>query len=453
MNPGITVALLVALFVAMSVYGSLTRSPRQQTRKAFTELRLDARIVRVAETGNVLTIEAGPSTVEWEQHADKLAAALNRNQPSIETRDDSSVILRFLPKGPRPEMDALTAWENQPPDAAPNLRAVPIAMDAYGRPYRMSILGTHILVIGATGAGKGSVIWSIVNQLAPAVRDGTVELWGIDPKGGVELGFGEGLFTRLIYNTGDTWEQDLADLLADANQALTERLNVMRGVTRLHEPSKRAPLVVLIIDEFLTLTLGVSDPALKKRIDTDLIKFLSQARAAGMTVVACAQLAQKDALSDKMRDLFPTRVGLRMTDPIQVDMAMGPAARKAGADAHLIPMKKPGVAYVLGETGKPRLVRFPWTPDKQITETAAKYGRGLRLGLPSAAAPVTAHMPAVQAVDVDPEPERPEGKSERVRRLLAEHPDWTQKAIGDAAGASDRYVRMVRDELRAEAGA
>jgi DNA segregation ATPase FtsK/SpoIIIE, S-DNA-T family len=30
--------------------------------------------------------------------------------------------------------------------------------------------------------GKSALIWSIIYQLAPAIADGTVQLWGIDPK-------------------------------------------------------------------------------------------------------------------------------------------------------------------------------------------------------------------------------------------------------------------------------
>ena len=49
--------------------------------------------------------------------------------------------------------------------------------------------GTHVLVAGATGAGKGSIIWSTIRGLLPAVRAGLVEIWALDPKL-MELSFG-----------------------------------------------------------------------------------------------------------------------------------------------------------------------------------------------------------------------------------------------------------------------
>ena len=40
---------------------------------------------------------------------------------------------------------------------------------------------------GATGSGKGSVIWSIIGGLVDKIAAGLVELWVVDPNGGMEL--------------------------------------------------------------------------------------------------------------------------------------------------------------------------------------------------------------------------------------------------------------------------
>src|SRR4030095_14488151 len=46
-----------------------------------------------------------------------------------------------------------------------------------GRRWTLPARGTHVLVAGATGAGKGSVLWSVIRGLGPWVRAGLVELW------------------------------------------------------------------------------------------------------------------------------------------------------------------------------------------------------------------------------------------------------------------------------------
>mgnify|MGYP001489417824 CR=1 FL=1 len=62
------------------------------------------------------------------------------------------------------------------------LRGVPLGMGDDGKRWRFRVEGTHALVAGATGAGKGSVLWSLVHGLSPAIREGWVQVWAIDPK-------------------------------------------------------------------------------------------------------------------------------------------------------------------------------------------------------------------------------------------------------------------------------
>ena len=84
--------------------------------------------------------------------------------------------------------------------------------------YRLPLLGNHVLLPGAQGSGKSALIWSIINQLAPAIADGTVELWGIDPKA-MELAAGEPLFARMAYKN----PADYADTLEDAVMVMQDR--------------------------------------------------------------------------------------------------------------------------------------------------------------------------------------------------------------------------------------
>ena len=116
-----------------------------------------------------------------------------------------------------------------------NLDGLPIAICEDGTIYRLPLRGNHVLVSGATGSGKGSVLWSVITQLAPAIRRGMVELWALDPKGGMELAFGETLFARFEHRT----EGDFATALEDAVKVMQRRQQLLRGKTRLHEPSHR----------------------------------------------------------------------------------------------------------------------------------------------------------------------------------------------------------------------
>ena len=88
------------------------------------------------------------------------------------------------------------------PADPPALTGLPVALGEDGQVHRVRLLGAHLLVVGATGAGKGSVLWSLITALAAGIRDGLVQVWAIDPKGGMELAAGGPLFARFVY--GDT---------------------------------------------------------------------------------------------------------------------------------------------------------------------------------------------------------------------------------------------------------
>jgi S-DNA-T family DNA segregation ATPase FtsK/SpoIIIE len=114
-------------------------------------------------------------------------------------------------------------------------------------------------------------------------------LWVIDPKGGVELATGRHWYSRFVYGDAKSdvsYEASLAALLEEAVQVMRERLDRMRGITRLHQPSTFEPLIVLIIDEIAALTGWITDRTMKRRIESALGLILSQGRAAGVVVGA-----------------------------------------------------------------------------------------------------------------------------------------------------------------------
>jgi S-DNA-T family DNA segregation ATPase FtsK/SpoIIIE len=176
-----------------------------------------------------------------------------------------------------------------PPDTCDelDLTALPVAVGEDGLVHRVRLLGAHLLVVGATGSGKGSVIWSLVSALAPGIRDGLVQVWAVDPKGGMELAPGAAMFTRFIYGDPDDdtlYELDFAHVLEDAVFVMRRRQATLRGHTRLHTPMVAEPLIVVVIDELASLTAYVIDRDAKKRITAALSLLLSQGRAVGVSV-------------------------------------------------------------------------------------------------------------------------------------------------------------------------
>jgi S-DNA-T family DNA segregation ATPase FtsK/SpoIIIE len=296
--------------------------------------------VRVGYAVDEVTVEMpyGQSLTDWERRTDALCQAFGAIE--VRPRDGKGrrvLVIEVVHEDTLAEPVPLELAER---DRAVDLEAVPVGVTESGDPWRLRVLGDHTLVAGATGSGKGSVIWSVIAGLGPAISQGLAELWVVDPKGGMELALGSRLFAR--FAPGGAGEALV--LLREAAALLAERATRLRGVTRSHVPTPAEPLVVVVVDEIGTLTAYCPDRRIRTEIEQLLALVLSQGRAVGVSVVAAVQDPSKEVLP--LRQLFSVRVALRLTEASQVTMVLGEGAREQGAACDAIPVGLPGVGYV-----------------------------------------------------------------------------------------------------------
>lgn len=294
-----------------------------------------------------------------------------------------------------------------------NLAGIPIGRHEDGSPWCFSLWQTHVLIAGATGAGKGSILWSLLHGLSPAINAGWVQVWAIDPKGGMELRPGARLFSRFEDGTPET----MCDLLEDLVAVMDARAKSLaaQGI-RKHQPSPDSPHVLAVIDELATLT-AFAERCVVRRIEQALGLLLTKGRAVGITVLAAVQDPGKDVVG--WRDLFPTRVAMRLDNPIQVDMVLGEGARDLGATADHINEHTPGVAFVRVEgTRAIRRVRAAYLADDDITALASRVTASPALTAPRPA-PVPASsldVPVRARAEEPTAPEAPEPPHAEVQR-------------------------------------
>ena len=288
--------------------------------------------------------------------------------------------------------ETVAAFETEP---EPDLERLRIGRRQDGTPWTHRIVGSHLLVAGATGSGKGSVVWSLVRAMGPAIRSRSVEVWAIDPKGGMELTPGAGLFTRFAYADASS----MVELLEDAVALMRERAERLRCAgLRSHTPSTADPLVVVVVDEMAALTAYCGDRELKRRAESALQLLLSQGRAPGVVVVAAVQDPGKDVVG--FRDLFPSRVALRLLEDVQVDMVLGRSARQRGAECDRIPASKPGVGYVVMEgVREPVRVRASYVSDEDLEQMVKDFAPGSDGASRSQPSPSTTGDRSLHAVD------------------------------------------------------
>jgi S-DNA-T family DNA segregation ATPase FtsK/SpoIIIE len=305
----------------------------------------------------------GQVPADWEGGVEGIGHALGARDARVRVIGPGRIILELAFGDPLAAIVPAV-----PVDTRVDLWALPIGMAEDGRRWNVRLAGSHVLVAGATGAGKGSVLASLMRATAPAVSAGLVQLHGIDPKGGMEFLPSRALFTRLAVDDF----AGMADLLDHAVVVMQARARRLAGRTRKHEPTTDEPLIVVLIDELATLIAYLPDRKLSQRITQALALLLTKGRAVGVVVVAALQDPRKEVVP--FRNLFPTRIALRLDDASHVDMVLGDGARDQGARCDLIPASQPGLAYVR-EDGRrePTRVRAAWVSDAELAEAARTY--------------------------------------------------------------------------------
>jgi S-DNA-T family DNA segregation ATPase FtsK/SpoIIIE len=311
----------------------------------------------------------GQCTEDYERAAPELAHSFGAGSCRVREDRPGRVWLEFTTADPlRETVPALPVPESV------DLEAVAIGRQENGEPWKVGVLGTHMLVAGMTGSGKGSVLWSLLRGLGPEIRDGRVAVWAIDPKGGMELGPGRALYTRFAVPTLDEHPYEMiAVLLEDVVKVMQRRSQGLADVLiRTHVPTVEEPLILVVIDEIANLTAYLTDRKVKDRINQALGLLLTQGRAVGVCVVAALQDPRREVLA--LRNLFPARVGLRLDGPVEVDMVLGDGAREQGARCDRIPASLPGVGYVrLDDVREPTRVRAGYVTDEDIAQMTVDY--------------------------------------------------------------------------------
>ena len=308
---------------------------------------------------------SGQSPADVARHAEALAHGFGAMLCRVRTDRSGRVVLEFVRR------DALAAVIAAVPiPADPDLKALPVGRREDGLPWLVRLHGTHVLVAGATGAGKASLLWGLVRAMFPLMQAGLVRVLAADPKL-MELAYGRVIFERYRHYAADP--ASIAAMLDMAVADMQDRAARFAGRQRDHIPTVADPFTVVLVDEVAFLTAYQPDRKLKERIMLALATLTTQGRALGYCVVAALQDPRKDVLT--IRNLFPDRIAMRLDEPEQVDMVLGDGARDRGAACELIspdPATGAGVAFVrLEGDPDPMRVRAGWICDTDIRALAA----------------------------------------------------------------------------------
>jgi S-DNA-T family DNA segregation ATPase FtsK/SpoIIIE len=260
-----------------------------------------------------------------------------------------------------PHADAIP-W----PGPSTNTITEPIDLGPFedAAPCRVLFLRRHVLLGGATGAGKSSGLNVLMGNVA-ACRD--VVIWAIDLKKGMELGPWAPCIDRLA-----TTPDEARRLLADAVKVLEARAALLaeRG-QRVWQPTPDMPALIIIIDEYAELSDDAPDAI--KHADS----IARRGRAVAVNLVAATQRPTQKAMGQgAVRSQMDVRISFRVRERKDVDLILGQGMLAAGWDAHKL--NAPGKFLVAAaEHDTPKRARAYLITD-QVVEAAANYYAELR---------------------------------------------------------------------------
>lgn len=245
--------------------------------------------------------------------------------------------------------------------------AVGLGVDISGRARMLNLSELpHVLIAGATGAGKSSCINSIVSSLLMRTTPDDVRLIMVDPKR-VELGQYNGvphLLTRVITNPKKAaealkWavaEMDRRyDLLADAKVRDIDgyRLKMDAGLLP-PEGFDRFPYLVVIVDELNDLMMVAG-----REVEEAIVRIAQMARAVGIHLVIATQRPSVDVITGVIKANIPSRLAFSVAS--QTDSRV--IIDGAGAD------KLIGMGDMLVATAaEPRPTRYQgaWVSEEEV---------------------------------------------------------------------------------------
>lgn len=303
------------------------------------EFKLEAKIINILKGPVVDTFElelgSGVKVSKVTGLSDDISLALNGAPIRIvyPMRGKSTIGIE-VPRNPREIIYLDEVLKSKAFNSSNHRLPVAMGKDAFGDVSVVDLAAMpHMLVAGATGAGKSVFINTLLVSLIIKLTPRDLKLILIDPKQ-LELASYQELPHLMLPVITSAKEATIA--LLWAVQEMERRYSILKdmGVKNIEGFNKKLktcdketlykinkyyedssdegyelPYLVVVIDEFADLILTKSG----KEIEDNVNRLAAKARAAGIHLVLATQRPSTDVVTGVVKANFPTRVAFRVT--------------------------------------------------------------------------------------------------------------------------------------------
>ena len=309
---------------------------------------IEARCREFSVEGEVTAYHPGPvvTTFEFKPSAgvkyarvvnlgDDLALALKAESIRIERISGSSTVGIEVPNKVRELITLRDIIDTEPFDKSPSLMTLALGKDIHGEPVVTDLARMpHLLVAGATGAGKSVGLNSMIVSLLYKALPSQLRMLMIDPKM-VELKIYEDIPHLLHPIVTDpklashalTWAvQEMENRYRTLSECGVRNIDQYNSLLKDPEAHRRArkaapedqtptpqPLeyIVIIIDEFADLMMVAS-----KDVEDSVTRLAQKARAVGIHLIIATQRPSVDVITGVIKANFPSRISYQVASKI-----------------------------------------------------------------------------------------------------------------------------------------
>ncbi|HSE95428.1 MAG TPA: DNA translocase FtsK 4TM domain-containing protein [Methylomirabilota bacterium] len=374
------------------------RQNAEHLRKRLEDFGVDGRIVQINPgpviTGYEFEPARGVKVTQVVNLADDLALAMKAGAVRVFGPVPGRGTVAIEVPNPEPSTVALREMLASK-EFAESKAPLPLALgkDAIGQPAIHDLAQMpHLLVAGATGAGKSAALNAMICSILYRRPPSEVRFLMIDPKR-LELGMYDGI------------PHLLAPVVTDAKEAaarlrwivgrMDERYRLLaskavrniEGYNREVDPAQRLPYWVVIVDELADLMMVSAG-----EVETALARLAQIARAVGIHLVVATQRPSVDVITGLIKANFPARIAFQVATKVDSRTILD----QNGAEALL---GRGDMLFVPPGASRPIRVHGAWVSEAEVREIAgflrkqgqAVYEEGLLQPITDAKTPEGGH--------------------------------------------------------------